>query len=386
MNTLQNDSKIFCTRCVYESSLPGIYFDPDGVCNYCLQIEALKIQYGTGSDKGRHHFNSIIDSIKAKGKGKKYDCIVGVSGGVDSSYLLMKACDWGLRPLAVHYDNTWNTAIASANIYSVTTALGIDLYTHVVDNSEINDLKRALLLASVPEFDGDTDIALPQVMRSIAARVGTDFILEGHSFVAEGISPLGKNYFDGKYIEDIHHKFGNSKITTFPNLTFWQFMKWSLLYGQKFVRPFWYLEYSKSSAREELSRRTEWRNYQGHHMENRASAFFHQVWSPLKFGVDYRNLSIAADVRNNVIPRKEGLRKLRQKLEPDPELIRYLKKRLCLTDLEYEQIMHAENRSWHDFRTYKKRFERLRPLFHVLAKANKVPMSFYLKYCLPVKN
>ena len=144
---MNSDSQI-CERCIFDSSISRITFDEEGVCNYCRQIEDLQEQYGTGKEKGIKSFEQILNEIKSSGKGKKYDCIIGVSGGTDSSYMLLKAREWGLRPLAVHYDNTWNAAIATMNIEKVTSATNTDLYTYVVDNKEHDDIKRAFLYAS----------------------------------------------------------------------------------------------------------------------------------------------------------------------------------------------------------------------------------------------
>lgn len=376
--------KVICSRCVYDSNVAGISFDAEGVCNYCRQIEALEDQYQTGKPGGQAALDAIIQEIKRSGKGKKYDCIIGVSGGTDSSYLLIKALEWGLRPLAVHYDNTWNTAIATENIRKVTSALKVDLYTYVLDNRESEDIFRAFMLAGVPEFDASTDLGFVQTIRKAAAKFGVRHILEGHSFQAEGISPMGKNYFDGKYIDSIHKKYGRMKLKTYPNMRFGSFMKWMLLYRQKFVRPLWYISYSKEEARKMLVDRTGWQYYGGHHLENRATSFLHTVYNPQKFGIDNRNLSLSAEVRGGVISRERALEILNSPIVLDAELVAYAKKRMGLTDEQYTQLMTGPNRTFRDFPTYKKRFERMRPLFRVLAEANLVPMSFYLKYCFPL--
>ncbi len=375
-----------CSRCIYGTYVSDICFDENGVCNYCHQIGRLQALYGTGEKKGISALNKIVDKIKKEGAHKKYDCIIGVSGGTDSSYLLLKAKEWGLRPLAVHYDNTWNSAVATMNIDKVTRSLNIDLYTHVINNKEADDLKLAIMKAGVLEFEADTDIAFVQVLRSAAARYKVRYILEGHSFIAEGISPVGGNYMDGAYIEDIHRRFGSRKLETFPNLTFFQFMKWSLIYRQKFIRPLWYISYRKQKAIDELQEKTGWKYYGGHHLENRASTFAHTIWLPQRFNADYRFLELAANVRNGIIDRDEGLRRLMTQVTPDAELVAYVKKRLQLTDIDYDRLLKGTLRTWRDFRTYKKRFERLRPLFYLLAKADLVPMSFYLKYCFPLSD
>ena len=378
--------KIVCSRCIYDSTVSNISFDENGVCNYCHQVDDLKKQYHTGEPEGEKILLDIIEDIKIAGKRKKYDCVIGVSGGTDSSYLLRKALEWGLRPLAVHYDNTWNSAIATENIRKVTAALNIDLYTYVIDNKEADDIYRAFLLSGVPEFDASTDIAFVQVLRSIAAKYRVKYILEGHSFLAEGVSPMGKNYFDGMYVKSIHRKFGKRRLKTYPNLTFFRFMKWVLLYRQKFIRPLWYINYSKAEARTILAKETGWEYYGGHHLENRATSFAHSVYYPQKFNIDNRNLSLSAEARSGVISREEALEIYSSEIEVDPELVSYVKKRLQLSEEDYTQIMNGPKRSFRDFKTYKKRFERLRWLFAILAKAQLVPMSFYIKYCFPMEN
>ena len=140
---MKNENLRICSKCIYDERVSYIAFDENGVCNYCHQLESLKNDYETGTTKGEKQFIKIIEQIKKDGKNKKYDCIVGVSGGTDSSYMLYLAKKHGLRPLAVHYDNTWNSAIATENIRKVLTSLDIDLYTHVTDNKEADDIFRS---------------------------------------------------------------------------------------------------------------------------------------------------------------------------------------------------------------------------------------------------
>ena len=192
--------KQICTRCIYDEDVPGISFDENGVCNYCHTMEALKEQYHTGTPEGEKNLQDIIEQVKREGKGKQYDCVVGVSGGTDSSFLVAKMVEWGLRPLAVHYDNTWNTSIATENIKKVLDKLHVDLYTYVIDNREADDIFMAFLRASVPELDASTDLALAEVTYRVANKYRVNYVFEGHSFVTEGISPLSNMYFDGKYI------------------------------------------------------------------------------------------------------------------------------------------------------------------------------------------
>ena len=369
-----------CTKCIYDQNTPGIKFDEHGVCNYCHMIDYLKKQYKTGTEEGLHDLMSIISTIKEEGRGKKYDCVVGVSGGTDSSFMLAKAVEWGLRPLAAHYDNTWNTAIATENIRKITKKLGVDLYTHVVDNKESDDIFRSFCLACVPELDGPTDIALAETLYRAAAKYRVRYILEGHSFITEGVSPLASAYVDGKYIKSIHKQFGVVKMKTFPNMDFLAFMKWILVKRIKKIRPLWYISYSKEEAKKYLEGEFCWHDYGGHHLENRMTAFNHSVWFPQKFNIDQRNNSLSAAVRADLLSRENAIELYNEPPYVESELIGYFKKRLGFSDSEYQTIMDGPKKTYRDYPTYKKLFEQLRPLFFVLAKANLVPMSFYIKY------
>ena len=372
-----------CSRCIYDERVPSITFDENGVCNYCHQVDNLVDQFGTGAKKGEEQLNAIIEDIKKTGQGKPYDCIVGVSGGTDSSYLVYLAKKWGLRPLAVHYDNTWNSAIATMNIQKVLSKLDVDLYTYVVNNKEVDDILRSFFLAGVAELDAPTDLGYAYLLRQVASKYSIQYILEGHSFVAEGITPLGRNYFDGKYIQSIHSQFGKLPMKTYPLMTFSRFLKSAIFGRTKFIRPFWYLDYSKEEAQSFLKSEYGWEYYGGHHLENRIASYSHGVYLPQKFDTDMRNNTLSARVRNGTLSREEAWKRYNTPPYMEDDIIEYFKKRLQLSDETYEKVMNSKPKSWTEYPTYKKRFEKLRPLFYVLAKANLVPMSFYLKYCFP---
>jgi N-acetyl sugar amidotransferase len=372
-----------CSRCIYDERVASISFDEQGVCNYCAQIDRLRAEYGTGTERGRRTLMSIVEKIRADGRGKPYDCVIGVSGGTDSSYMVYQAKEWGLRPLAVHYDNTWNTAISTQNIRKVLQATGVDLYTHVVDNKEADDIFRAFFRAGVAEIDASTDLALAETMYRAASKYGVKYVLEGHSFVTEGITPVGRNYFDGEYIRSIHRRFGTRPMKTYPLMTFERFLWWSCAARIRKIRPFWYVDYSKEDARAFLERECGWQYYGGHHLENRMTAFLHGIYAPQKFHSDFRNNTLSALVRNGKMSREAAWAEYSAPPQVEEELLAYFKKRLGLDDAEYERVMLEPPKSWREYPTYKKRFERLRPLFAVLARANLVPMSFYLKYCFP---
>ncbi|WP_413570726.1 N-acetyl sugar amidotransferase [Bdellovibrio sp. HCB117] len=375
MNEIQ-----ICSRCIYDSRVPLIHFNEQGVCNYCLQTDQLAKDYGILDGSGEAKLQEILRQIKRDGKGRQYDCVVGVSGGVDSSFMLHKAIEWGLRPLAVHYDNTWNSAIATENIKKMLGPLNVDLYTYVVDNKEVDDIFSAFFRSGVPELDASTDLALAEVLYRAADKYKVKYILEGHSFMTEGIAPLGSFYFDGKYIKSIHKKFGKMRLKTYPLMDFISFMKWVLVKRIKKIRPYWYINYSKEDARAFLENKYGWQYYGGHHLENRLVAFNHSYYLPKKFGVDLRNLSLAAAARTGKISRAEALRLYAEPPHLEEGLVEYFKNRLHINEDEFNSIMSGEKKTFKDYPTYKPLFELLRPLFYVLAKANLVPMSFYIKY------
>lgn len=375
-----------CSRCIFDASLSGISFDADGVCNYCHMVEGLAQQYGTGTKDGERQFEAIVDEIKRGGRGKSYDIAVGVSGGTDSSYMLYVAREYGLRPLAVHYDNTWNTAIATQNIRRVTAALNVDLYTHVCDNKESDDIFRSFFLAGVPEIDGATDIALAEVMYRAASKYGINYVFEGHSFITEGVAPMGRAYVDGGYIADLHKRFGRRPMRTFPNMPFFRFLYWTIIKRIRKIRPFWYLDYNKENARTFLEENCGWEYYGGHHLENRMTAFHHSFYTPLKFGLDQRNNTLAARTRNGFIAREEAIAEYARPPQIEDELLEYVLKRFEISANEFWDVMSSPQKFYTDYHSYKKRFERLRPVFSILADHNLVPRSFYMKYCFPAAN
>jgi N-acetyl sugar amidotransferase len=368
-----------CSRCIYDSTIPYIRFDDEGVCNYCRQVETLDRDYPTGS-AGEAIIQSMVERIRAEGRGKPYDVVVGVSGGCDSSYMLYKAVQWGLRPLAVHYDNTWNSQTAVENIHNVLANLKVDLYTHVVNNEEYNDIFRAFLLASVPDIDTASDIGLAATHYLAAQKYGIRTIFEGHSFRTEGLSPHGWFYIDGKYVESVHDLYGTRKRATFPNLTLGRFLYWTAVRRIRKIRPLYYLDYDKEAAKELLTKELGWKWYGGHHMENRTAYFTNNYYLPVKFQIDLRYTEFSALVRAGQMSRATALEEIRKPKPYGQDLLDEVKKRLGFSHEEFERIMALPRRTYREFRTYKHTFERMRGLFWVMARLDLVPMSFYLKY------
>ena len=254
---------------------------------------------------------------------------------------------------------------------------------NVVDNKESDDIFRSFFFAGVAEIEAATDLALAETMYRAAWQHGIKYVLEGHSFVTEGLTPVGRNYFDGRYIKSIHQRFGRRPMATYPLMTFNRFLWWSCVAQIRKIRPFWYIDYSKEQARAFLELEYGWTYYGGHHLENRMTAFFHGIYAPQKFHSDFRNNTLSALVRTGRMSREAAWTEYVRPPQVEPELLSYFKKRLELSDTDYERVMRMPPKRWQDYPTYKRRFELLRPLFAILARRNLVPMSFYLKYCFP---
>ena len=372
-----------CARCLYDDMTPGLTFDVKGVCNYCRVHDEMDVEYPTGAE-GERRLATIVAEVKRAGHGQPYDCVVGVSGGCDSTYMLHLVKEkFGLRPLAVHFDNTWDSTIAVENIHNVLRKLNIDLFTYVVDNEEYDDLYHAFMTAGVPDIEAPTDIGLATTLYLAAAKHGIKYIFEGHSFRTEGISPLGWLYMDGKYIQSIHRRYGRVPAKTFPNLWLSSFLYWTAVKRIRKIRPLYYIDYRKEPTKEFLSRELGWRWYGGHHLENRFTAFYHSYFMPQRFGQDFRILGYSALIRSGQMPREEGLRLLETPPTVEPEIVDLVKKRLGFSDQEFVAAMTQPRHTYREFRTYKETFERLRWLFWLMYRTNLVPKSFYMKFTAP---
>ncbi len=376
---LHDPSYKVCLRCIYNEKIPYISFDAEGVCNYCRQFEHLEQEYQTG-EAGMKILRTLAEKIKQGARNRKYDVVVGVSGGTDSSYLLYLAKELGLRPLAAHFDNTWNSKIAVENISNVLGKLNVDLFTYVVDNQEFNDIFRSFLKASVPDVDTASDIGLATTHYLAARKHGIKYIFEGHSFRTEGISPHGWFYMDAQYIRTVHKMFGTMPMKSFPNLDLLKWLKWSGINKIRKIRPLYYIDYKKEETKKFLAENYGWKWYGGHHMENRTAYFTNNYYLPQKFQIDLRFSELSALVRNGQMTRGEALQKIREPKPFDAGILDEIKKRLSLTDNEFSEIMARPAKSFRDYKTFKHTFERLRWLFWVMYKCDMVPKSFYLKY------
>jgi len=373
-------NKHICTRCIYDEKVPNIHFDDEGVCNYCRQIDGLEEEYPTGAE-GAARLQKIIDEMKIAGRGKKYDAIIGVSGGCDSSYLVHQMKEvYGLRLLAAHFDNTWNSTIATENIHNLLDKLGVDLFTIVADNKEYDDIYRSFFKAGVKDLETPTDIALATTLYKAAEKFGIKYMIEGHSFRTEGVAPLGWIYMDGKYIDSVHKEFGSVPMKTFPNLWLKDQLRWMLFGNIKKIRPLYFMDYDKEAAKKLLAEKYDWQWYGGHHLENRFTAFYHSYFLPNRWNIDFRIAGYSAYCRNGWMSREEALKLMDEPPYIEAGLVDFLKKRLGFSEEEFDRLMNLPKKTYKDYVTYKKTFEKMRPFFWLMYKMDLIPKSFYIKY------
>ncbi|MEO0469616.1 MAG: N-acetyl sugar amidotransferase [Bacteroidota bacterium] len=265
-----------CTRCVMDTSDPNIRFDENGVCNHCHEYAEKEARLVFKGEAGQKRLEETIADIKARGKGKEYDCILGLSGGVDSSYVALKAKEYGLRPLVVHYDNGWNSELAVSNIKNIVANLGFDLYTLVVNWEEFRDLQLAYLRASVIDIEVPTDHAIIATMFRLARKHKIAYTLPGGNVVTEGILPKAWIFrkTDHANLRAIHKAHGTTPLKTYPQYSFLEFLK---SYHLHRVRPFAILNclpYHKDEAKAELAEKLNWRDYGGKHYESVFTKFY----------------------------------------------------------------------------------------------------------------
>lgn len=370
-----------CKRCIYNDKIPAIRFNTEGVCNYCEDFDSMDQQYPI-HESGKKILEDHIAQIKKEGQGKPYDVVIGVSGGCDSSYMLHLAKQYGLRVIASHFDNTYNSKIAVENIQVVLNKLNYDLYTVVVDNIEYNQVLRSFLLAGVPEIDSPTDLALATVHYMTAAKFKVKTIWQGHSFRTEGISPPGWFYMDAKYIQTIHQKYGNGQFKTLPILWLNKWMKWMIVDGIKMFRPLYYIDYQKEKTKQFLADTYGWQWYGGHHMENRTAYFTNNYYLPNKFGIDLRYSEYSGLIRSGQMKREDALTKIRETKPFDEGILEEIITRTGFSKEEWTNIMQDKPKHYTQFETYKKTFNRYRFFFYLLYKKGYITRSFYQKYCV----
>lgn len=343
-----------CTRCLMDTSDPEIVFDEQGRCNHCTRYFSRIAREIAPAGEREARLAAVVARIQSEGRGKDYDCIAGVSGGVDSTYVIYKLKELGLRPLAVHFDNGWNSELAVANIKNALDRLKIDLHTYVVDWEEFKELQMSFLKASVPNCEIPTDHAITATLVKTARMVGTPYVINGSNIVTEGILPIPWVYYshDLKHIKALHHRFGQVPLKTFPKISLPEFTLRILAGRYRMVNLLNYLDYDKAAAVETMKRELGWQYYGGKHYESIYTRWYQGYYLPVKFGFDKRRAHLSALVCAGQMTREQGLAELQRDPYADNDLVTdtdFVVKKFGITREQLDQLVKAPNRKHTDY-------------------------------------
>ena len=341
-----------CVRCVMDTTDPDITFDEKGICNHCHTYdENMSSNVLTEDQK----LTEIVRKIKASGHNKKYDCVIGLSGGVDSTFVAYKVKTLGLRPLAVHLDNGWDSELAVKNVENICRILQIDLNTIVLDWHEFKDLQLSFLKASTPDSEIPSDHAIVKAMISTAERTVVRHIITGYNHRTESHLPSAwsQGHFDWGYIRNVHRQFGSVALKSFPHLSFIDFV--AQTYQKKFVNILNYMKYSKKNAIPVLEKELGWKYYGGKHYESIYTRWYQGYWLPVKFGYDKRKSHFSSLICSGEMTRAVALEELSKPSYP-PELQKedtdYVLKKLNLTGKQLNDLFHLDKKSYWDYHPY----------------------------------
>jgi N-acetyl sugar amidotransferase len=352
-----------------DTSDPDIRFDGEGVCSHCREYARLSQDSLYSGPDGQKRLDALVDRIKEEGKGKEYDCILGLSGGVDSSFVAYKAKELGLRPLAVHLDNGWNSELSVANIERIVKRLDIDLYTYVIDWEEFRELQISFFKASVVDIELLTDHAIAAVLFDIARKNHLRYFLSGYNVATESIMPKSwffGNKLDGRNIKAIFREFGDKKrIESFPILSFYKYILFVYARRLKVIPLLNYLSYNKSEAMAILQEKLGWVYYGGKHYESRFTQFYQAYILPKKFHIDKRRAHLSSLIYSGQLSRDEALKAMEEELytpgkfREDKE---FVVKKLGMTESEFEEYMNLPPRSHLEYANYEALTRWLRPV------------------------
>lgn len=345
-----------CRRCIMDTSDPDIVFDEQGICQHCHAYDRIVLRGPLSDPRERERrLEAWVERIRKAGKGRDYDCVIGVSGGVDSTYVAYKTKELGLRPLAVHLDNGWDAELAVHNIQKVLSSLGIDLVTHVLDWDEFRDLQLAFLRASTPDSEIPSDHAIIASVFGTAWKRRIPHLVLGHNRATELVLPpaWSQGHFDWLYIRAVHRRFGTRPLRTFPHLGPAAYLRYRWWSANRVLNLLDYVPYSKREAMRVLTNRLGWQYYGGKHYESIYTRFFQGYILPTKFGYDKRRAHLSNLVLSGEMTREEALREVAEDPYPSEQMKRedreYVIKKLGLSEAEFEQIMRAPPRRYGDY-------------------------------------
>lgn len=368
-----------CTRCVMDTTDPEIDFDEHGVCIHCRNFDQNIKPIWPSLEGDQIKLDAMIETVKTYGQGKRYDCIIGLSGGVDSSYLAVKVAEWGLRPLVVHVDAGWNSELAVMNIEQICRRLGFDLVTHVVDWEEMRDMQVAFLRSNLANQDVPQDHAFFAALYGYAEKAGIKYVINGSNFATESILPAAWGYdaMDATHVKSIHARFGTRPRGDFPIVSFFDlYVKYPFILKMEVLRPLNLLPYNKEEAIRKLEKDYGWRYYGGKHYESRWTRFFQAYYLPYKFGYDKRKAHFSSLVVSGQMSRSDALEALKVPLY-DPKLLVedkiFIAKKLGLSISEFEALVDQPVRHFSEFPNHQRK-RRLAVLLYRSAKSVLSPL------------
>lgn len=337
-----------CTNCILDTfDDPSLIFDEKGVCNHCNSYLKKYIEDMPSLEERIKSLESHLSIIKQSGKNKKYDCIMGLSGGVDSSYLAYLAKNWGLRPLLIHFDNGWNSELAVQNIDSIISHTGFDLYTYVVDWEEFKDLQISYIKASVLDWEIPTDHGFYALLHKQARKHNIKYILTGHNYQTEAILPKSMRWskMDVDNILDIHLKHGTKKLKTYPIMGFFEYSYYLLISKMERLNLLEFIDYDKNKAKDIIKSEFGWKDYGGKHYESIFTRFYQGYVLKEKFGYDKRKAHLSNLICSGQITREEALQEIKKPPYESDELLKedreYVIKKLGLDEEEFVKIMKS---------------------------------------------
>ncbi len=334
---------MICTKTIMDNSDPDIIFDDKGISNHYYEYNRIDKLLPKGDEK-KKRLKNIIDEIKENGKGKQYDCLLGLSGGVDSSYIAYLVGEMKLRALVVHFDNGWNSEMAVNNIHKIVKKYNFDLHTLVVDWDEFKDIQLSFFRASVPNIEIVTDHAIIATLYRIADEYNIKYLLSGSNHVTEGILPKAWGYdaSDFYHIKSIHKIFGSKKIKTYPSLSLWNFFYYMIFKKIKKITLLNFIDYKKEDAIKTLNEKIAWEYYGGKHFESIFTQFFQAYVLPKKFGFDKRKAHLSTLICSGQITREQALEEMKKPLYDQEQLdqhIEYVLKKFEISREEFDRIM-----------------------------------------------
>lgn len=360
-----------CTRCIMDTTDPEIAFDSEGVCNHCERYDELLKKRVYEGVEANEKLKSITSSIKKSGRNKEYNCIIGVSGGVDSTYVAYLTKELGLNPLAIHFDNGWNSELAVKNIEKTLDKLGIDLYTYVIDWPTFKDLQLSFLKASTPDGEIPTDHAINALLFREANKRGIKYIINGMNFATESMAVPSWSYghSDWKYIKAVHKRFGTKSLKKYPKYSFLDLAYWTFIKRVNVVSILNYIEYNKDKVMKIIEEELDWVYYGGKHYESVYTRFFQGYILPEKFNIDKRKGHLSDLIRTGQISRKEALHKLDEPIY-DEDLLRqdkiFVMKKFKLSTDEFDKLMQLPVKSYKDYPNSAKKVEKIKIFVNTL--------------------